>query len=103
MADEASGRNLEPLARSTTGHSVHGSQDRDGADLASPSAANRQTRCSGRAARFEKPATACVSGRIQSRTGLQFVVSAARRDTKRDPERNWMAGSYRARLYLAHS
>src|SRR5947208_14197837 len=42
---EASGRDLEWLARSRTGHSVHGSQDRDGADLASPSAANRQTCC----------------------------------------------------------
>jgi hypothetical protein len=29
MANEASGRDLELLARSRTGHSVHGSQDRD--------------------------------------------------------------------------
>ena len=43
MADEASGRDLEPLVRSRTGDSVHGSQDRDGADLAS-SSARKQTK-----------------------------------------------------------
>src|SRR5438067_1009080 len=40
MADEATDRDREPLAGSTSGGSVHGSQERDCADLASHSAAN---------------------------------------------------------------
>src|SRR5690349_12575133 len=41
MADEATGQDREPRAGSTSGGSVHGSPDRDCADLASHSAANR--------------------------------------------------------------
>jgi len=45
----------------------------------------------------------CVSGRIQSGTGLQFVVPAGRRHPEPDSERNRMAGPHRARLHLAQS
>src|SRR5689334_24416576 len=54
MADEATGRDLEPLAGSTSAGSVHGSQHCDCADLASHSAANR-TRSYDRAKEISLP------------------------------------------------
>src|SRR5689334_12220531 len=45
MADEAAGRDLEPLAESTIRGSVYGSPDRECVDLANYSAANKTRSC----------------------------------------------------------
>src|SRR5438105_8148769 len=100
MADEAIGRDLESPARSRSGGSVHGSQDRGRTDLASHSAANR-SRSSEGAARFKSATTADVSRGLESGTGFNPVVPAGRRHAERDPKSNQMAGPYRAWLHLA--
>src|SRR5437762_8557104 len=76
MADEAIGGDLESPARSRSGGSVHGSQDRGRADLASHSAPNR-SRSSEHAARFENATPAGISRGLESGTGFNTVMTCA--------------------------
>src|SRR5437762_11420239 len=100
MADEAIGRDLEPLAGSARGGSVHGSPDRDCTHLASHSAPNR-SRSSERAAHFKSATPAGVSRGLEGGTGLHAVVAARRRHAEREPKSNRMAGPYGAWFHLA--
>src|SRR5438067_10513391 len=100
MADEAIGGDLESPARSRSGGSVHGSQDRGRADLASHSAPNR-SRSSEHAARFENATPAGISRGLESGTGVNTVVPAGRRHPERDPNPNRVAGPYGAWVRLA--
>src|SRR5438105_4415016 len=96
MADEATGRDLEPLAGRTSGGSVHGSQDRDSTDLASSPTANRsKSYC--RAARFKTAGPLGVSRGLESGTGAKPLVPAGRRHAERDPKPNRLAGPYGCR------
>src|SRR5689334_9549251 len=99
MADEAIARDLEPLAGSTRGGSVHGSKDRDCTHLASHSAPNR-SRSSERATQFKSATPAGVSRGLESGTGVNTVVPAGRSDPERDPKPNRVAGPYGAWLHL---
>jgi hypothetical protein len=95
MADEAAGRDLEPFAGSRTSDSVHGSQDRHWADLASHSAADRQ-RCEDGAARLIESTPAGVSGGIESSPGLH-TISATEGATLHEirSETGWQAHTVR--------
>ena len=73
-----------------------------GTDLARDSDPNR-SRSSEGAAHFQSGKPAGVSRGLEGGASLHAVVATGRRHAERDPKPNWMAGPYRAWVYLPQS